>query len=77
MMLAAMVFAFAMQTPPYSLVIISGNGGVAINNYSSIWRCERARDALLEEAVLETAKKKPKGQAIGQAIELRAFCIPG
>lgn len=81
-MFTAIIAALAFQTPPYNLVIISGNGGIAITSYSSIWRCEKARDGLLElvakENIDAAVRRSPGGSATPPArIELKAYCIPG
>jgi hypothetical protein len=75
MMLAAMVMAFGSQTPPYTLMVFNGSGGIAMNTYHSIWSCQKARDALLE-AVGKDNQARARNRS-GMRLEITAYCIPG
>lgn len=64
------------------LVILWGNGGIAITDYPSVARCEIARRALRDRAEKEIANRAPKqleggGMIMSPPWQMETVCIPG
>ena len=77
----AMLLLFLMQaavppTGPAKLVIATANG-VAITDYPSAARCERARVEFLVAWRKEAEASAPPGYHLVEASAPRAICIPG
>lgn len=69
------------QAQPYKLAVASSDGGVAVTEYPSLARCERAKEAIAAEArrrIAASVSDLPPGsiQVKGPRI-FDAICIPG
>lgn len=69
------------QAIPHKLVVMDRSGGLAITDYPSRQRCERARgeiEAIANEQNSKAPTQVPGGGVIiPQRIYLRVFCISG
>lgn len=67
------------QQGPQKLVLTWPQGGVAVIDYPSWDRCQRAREAVEFEAQrrTEAARRNAPAGVIGSPWTVYAFCIPG
>lgn len=75
--------AAAQSSPkPYKLIVLRDQQGVAVTDYPSLERCEKAIASLKLLVDRQNADKAPRyldggGMIIPKLLVLEAFCIPG
>ena len=73
-----LALALVAQADPAKLVIIYGESPVAVTGYSSMARCERARQSLIAQAERRhpSQERLPTGTMVIRR-GVQAYCIPG